>query len=124
MRQTSVDAYNTIKENGLLSAKRWRVYSILFNNGPLIGSEVARIYFQLYGKTAASETIRNRLTELRNSGVVTEMGKALDRNTGMTVILWEVTKNLPINFEKPKVEKCKFCKGTGFIKTQQARMDV
>lgn len=105
VRETSIKSYNTIKDNGLLSEKRWRVYDIVFNHGPLIGSKAAFIYKGKYGFGSNSETIRNRLTELRNMGVVREVGKALDQDTGMTVILWDVTKSVPIKFDVPKKTK-------------------
>jgi DNA-binding Lrp family transcriptional regulator len=113
IRDTSVEAFNTIKANGLLSEKRERVYRILYTFGPLIGSEVSQKYTDLFGKTSASETIRNRLTELRDLGVVKEIGKQLDSKTGMKVILWDVTSSLPK--PKPKREKCQCCNGKGYI---------
>lgn len=122
IRETSAAAYETIKENGLLSEKRFRVYSILFHNGPLIGSEVARIYKELYGRTSNSETIRNRLTELRDSGAAFEAGRAIDKNTGMKVILWDVTSKLPVRPEKMRKEKCEHCDGKGFVESKQRRL--
>ena len=122
IRKTSIEAYHTIKENGLLSEKRQRVYEILFNHGPLIGAEVAEIYKRKFGRTAASETIRNRLTELRNAGVVSEVGRSIDSNTAMKVILWDVTDKLPIKPGKTKITKCEHCDEKGFIKSTQGEL--
>jgi hypothetical protein len=104
IRDTSIEAYKAITENGMLSDRRWRVYDILFHNGPLIGARVAELYYFQYGRTSASETIRNRLTELRDMGVVRETGKTFDPNTGMTVIVWDVTSKLPVTFVKQKTK--------------------
>ncbi len=121
-RETSIQAFNTIKENGLLSERRWRVYEILFKHGPMIGSQVAEAYREIYGRTSNSETVRNRLTELRDMGCVAEMGKTIDEKTGMSVIQWDVTKRVPVKVDKSK-HKCPTCKGKGFLKSTQTRFD-
>lgn len=115
VRETSIEAFKIILENGLLSEKRQRVYEILYEHGPLIGAQVAELYKRKYGRTSASETIRNRITELRDLGVVKECGKSFDSNTGMKVILWDVTAGLP---KKQKEEKhpCPHCDGKGYLK--------
>jgi hypothetical protein len=113
IRETSLEAFHTIKENGLLSERRWRVYEIVFTFGPMIGSKVAEIYQANYGKTSASETIRNRLTELRDSGAIKEVGKTLDPKTGMKVLLWDVTSKLPEKIDRKKKTKCPWCHGSG-----------
>jgi hypothetical protein len=116
-RETSIEAFNKIKENGLLSEKRLRVYEILFNNGPLIGADVSKIYSAKFGMVSKSETVRNRLTELRNAGVVKEVGKSFDKHTGMKVILWDVTKHLPErpSLNKERKETCPYCGGAGTV---------
>lgn len=81
----------------------------------MIGASVSSIYRTMYGIRSASETIRNRLTELRNYGVIQEVGKAYDVHTGMLVILWDVTPNLP-NKIKPKEKiPCVSCDGLGYF---------
>lgn len=124
VRQTSIEAFNTIKEKGLLSEKRFRVYAILFEFGPLIGSEVSKIYKAGYGQGSNSETVRNRLTELRNLGCIKEVGFAIDPITGMNVIKWDVTARLPMKLDKPKKVKCPHCNGRGHIITQQTRFNL
>jgi hypothetical protein len=109
IRDTSIEAFNTIKENGLLSQNRQRVYSIIFKNGPLTGAQVAALFYSKYGRTSASETIRNRITELRNFGVVKEVGKTIDVNTAMKVLVWDVTSKLPIKLERKAKTKCQHC---------------
>ena len=112
IRETSIEAFNEIKNNGLLSERRQRVYEIIFKLGAMSGAQVANEYYKRYGRTSASETIRNRITELRDMGVVKEVGKMLDVNTGMSVIKWEITNKLPTKLKKKT--KCTHCKGTGF----------
>lgn len=105
IRNTSVDAYITIKNNGLLSAKRWIVYHILFEHGPLTGMEV-----------------RARLNELRALSVAEEQGVRVCSVTGMRVILWDVTQRLPVKFDTPNRHKCKSCGGKGYIETTQGKL--
>lgn len=121
VRETSIEAFRTIEENGLLSKRRLQVYKLLFDHGPATGAQVARAYNAAFGRTSASETIRNRITELRDMGCVKEVGIVLDEQTGMKVTLWDVTRNLPTKFEKSKRHKCPTCKGKGFLEEQQAK---
>jgi len=39
-RDTSIEAYRTIKANGLLSKRRLQVYEYLFNHGPATAKEI------------------------------------------------------------------------------------
>jgi len=117
VRQTSIDAYNAIKNNGLLSHRRWQVYDILFRLGPLTGREVFnKIENGFTTHTAA------RLTELRNLGCISEIGRRICSVTGMEVILWDVTDRLPLKLEKPKRHKCPYCDGRGYFEETQTKM--
>lgn len=100
MRQTSLDAYNKIKTNGLLSQRRFDVYEIIFVHGPLTGAAVADKFYADRKQITRSENVRNRITELRDMGVVKEVGFQTDTATGMRVILWDVTDNLPVKLRK------------------------
>lgn len=95
MRQTSVEAYNTIKENGLLSLRRWQIYDILFHHGPLTAGEIFD-----RGIGIVKGSVCARLTELRELGIVSEIGEKKWSSTGHTGILWDVTKGLPVTPEK------------------------
>lgn len=118
IRETSVEAYNKIKENGLLSKRRWQVYDVLFHNGPATAMELRN----RFPKGTVDSQIRARLNELRDLGVVHEKSERECRVTGMRVIEWEVTDRLPVKFDKPHREKCKTCNGKGYVETQQARL--
>ena len=120
-RETSREAYHKIKDQGLLSQKRWQVYDILFAIGPATGSQVASEYRKRYGRTSNSETVRNRLTELRDAEVVKEVGRTNDQHTGMSVLQWDVTSKLPIKLirnKKPK-QMCLICGGKGWVDERQ-----
>jgi hypothetical protein len=99
-RQTSLEAFNSIKNNGLLSERRMQVYESLFHNGPMSATEIWFKYFKNLNVTQNS--ITPRLSELKRTGVVTEIGIQQCNVTGMNVILWDVTNKLPIKLEKKK----------------------
>jgi len=101
-RDTSKEVYKQIKDNGLLAKRRLEVYEIIYKYGSMTGAEVSnmhKIQFGTVGSTV-SETVRNRITELRNMGVVRELGTTECPITHNTVILWDVTSNLPKNLPK------------------------
>ena len=120
-RRTSIDAYNTIKENGLLSQRRLQVYEFVFKNGPCTARQATKAMIR---QGLNSGSVSTRFSELRNVGVLEEVGETTDEETNQTVILWDVTDNLPIKFEKSKKRKCKYCKGTGIEPNNQARFDI
>lgn len=123
VRRTSIEAYNAIRDQGLLSKRRWEVYDILFKNGPLTANEA---FYKLYqgklGPVNAASNSAARFSELRDRGVIYEVRERTCRITGMTVIEWDVTDKLPLRFEKPKRYKCKHCGGKGYTEESQAKL--
>lgn len=113
VRDTSVAAYNEIKDSGLLSQRRWEVYQALYIYGPLTGSELFRemSYRQL---EPSNSNVTTRLGELRAMGVVTEIRERPCSVTGMTVIEWDVTSKLPTKLKKSTRTKCVWCDGKGW----------
>jgi hypothetical protein len=96
INQNSLDAFNHIKKNGLLSDKRLKVYQIFVHNpNGLTGSEVSDIYKKNYPSSQHSETIRNRITELRDMGVLDEVGNVPCKFTKRTVMKYKVNTNMP-----------------------------
>ena len=94
-RQTSIDCYNEIKEQGLLSKMRFEVYSALLSMGkPSTTREV-------YETMNVIKQEATRFTELRNLGVIYEVQNRKCTITGRTAIEWGLTNNLPINIKKP-----------------------
>ncbi len=121
IRQTSIEAYNTIKDNGLLSERRWQVYNVLFHHGPLTATQIAS---KIPGIKSASvgNNSHARLGELRQMGCVVETGYVECPLSGMTVIRWDVTDKVPVKFERPSRVKCTHCSGKGYIETQQTKL--
>ena len=95
VRRTSASAYASIIRNGLLSAQRWLVYKELYLNGPLTGKQVQDKVFVRNGVQAW-----RRLPELRELGVVEEVGEVRDTESGRVMILWDVTDGLPKDLPK------------------------
>ena len=95
VRRTSVETFEKIRSSGLLSERRFQVYGILFREGPITGGQVARRMQELHNVGGFSESVRNRLTELREFGCVEEVGETPCPVTGNRSILWDVTPDLP-----------------------------
>ena len=93
-RQTSIDCYNQIKEEGSLSKMRFRVYSALFAMGkPSTTREV-------YATMNVIKQEATRFTELRKLGVIYEVQNRTCNITGRTSIEWDLTDRLPVNVKK------------------------
>ena len=97
-RQTSIDCFSQIKEEGLLSKRRLQVYESIYNSAPCTASEVFK---EKNLKTNQS----GRFTELRDLGVIYEKGERICSITGRNVIEWDLTDRLPINIKKSNKTK-------------------
>jgi hypothetical protein len=97
-RDTSIMAYNQIRESGLLTKLRWQVYECLFQHGPLGQNE---LLIELGTPHFKKDSIKPRFAELEKFGVIREVGKRPCRITGREVIIWDVTSNLPQKNLKP-----------------------
>jgi len=108
IRQTSIDCYRQIEAEGLLSKRRWEIYNILYHHGPMSSNETFD-YSKLKGVDGYRHNANARMTELRDLGVVMEIGTKVCSKTGRTVIEWDVTDLLPKKLIKPtkkeRVEK-------------------
>ena len=111
-RETSFEAYRTIRDNGLLSVRRFEVYEILFYHGPLTAHEVVKIARKRY-PLANQTTFNARLSELKERGVVMNCGVKKNPVSGVDNLLWDVTAKLPIKLKKKKLVKCFMCNGKG-----------
>lgn len=120
IRQTSILAYNYIKENGLLSERRQQVYEALFEYGPCTASEL--FYKMRNLRNPSHSNVTTRLGELRDLGCVAELGRKICNITGREVIEWDVTAALPAKFDKVRRTKCKSCNGTGYQSSQQTKL--
>jgi hypothetical protein len=100
-RQTSIDCYNQIKQEGLLSKRRLEVYEALLSTAPCTSSEAIRNAKTTFGVFGVS----SRFTELRELGVIYERGEKQCSITGRNVIEWDLTDRLPVNIKKSNKTK-------------------
>ena len=100
-RQTSIDCYNEIRANGLLSKRRFEVYEALLSSAPCTSSEAIRNAKTTFGVFGVS----SRFTELRDLGVIHEVRTRECRVTGRNVIEWDLTDRLPVNIKNPNKTK-------------------
>ena len=105
VRDTSKEIYNKIVSNGLLSKKRLQIYDIIYNLGSMTGSQVAQIYKENYNASQHSESIRNRITELTQQGVVKEVKTGDCAITGKKVLWFDVTSKLPVKIQRQATKK-------------------
>lgn len=118
VRQTSISAYRTIEENGLLSKRRWQVYQYLYLHGPATARKTVKALTSEMGNVSLSfSSLAARFCELRRLGLIQEIGKVLDPDTGMLVLNYDVTDNLPKKIKKEKRIKCEHCNGKGYTLT-------
>jgi hypothetical protein len=101
-RQTSIDCYNKIKEQGLLSNMRFKVYEAILKKAPCTSGEAFAIMTTKENQISQS---RARFTELRELGVIYEKGEKQCSITGRNVIEWDLTDRLPINIKNPNKTK-------------------
>ena len=100
-RQTSIDCYNKIKSEGLLSKRRLEVYEALYTSAPCTSSEAIRNAKTTFGVFGVS----SRFTELRDLGVIYEKDVRACNITGRNVIEWDLTDKLPFNTKVPSKTK-------------------
>lgn len=98
MRQTSIDIYNQIEREGLLSKVRFLVYKEIFNHAPITGGEL----YHRHLRHIQQSTITPRLAELERQKVIKTVGERECAVTGVRCVVWDVTNNLPIKYEKPE----------------------
>lgn len=105
-RQTSIDCYNEIKKNGLLSKRRLQTLEVLMKIAPCTASEVQNSMDYNNG----GRDCMKRLSELRDRGVIYEVRNRECTVTKKNVIEWDLTDKLPgkvVNKKPTKKEKIK-----------------
>ena len=101
IQKTSVETYYAIKNSGLISDKRLKVFDIFWEHPDgLTGTQVSEIFKNKYPSSKHSETIRNRITELRNMGVIDEIGVVECDFTNRKVMKFAISNRLPVPLEK------------------------
>jgi hypothetical protein len=93
VRSTSMAAYDYLVTNEILPERRREVYELLYLHGPGTSAEI--IQHQLVGREIRALTqSRARFTELRDMGLIRELGEVTCRVTGHEAILWDVTERV------------------------------
>jgi hypothetical protein len=93
IRQTSIDCFNKINAQGLLSKRRFQTYKALIEIAPCTASELQKSMNYNDG----GRDCMKRLSELRNLGVIYEKKERKCKITGRNVIEWDLTDKLPLN---------------------------
>lgn len=107
MRQTSIDCFNQIKAEGLLSKLRLRTLNAMLYSAPCTAGEL-QSYIDKNGIKVKHAW--KLLSQLRDFGVVYEKTERKCNVTGRVVIEWDLTDNLPIkptitsNTKKQRIE--------------------
>jgi hypothetical protein len=101
-RQTSIDCYNEIKENKLLSKKRFEVFEAILKTAPCTSGEA---FATMTTKENQISQSRARFTELRELGVIYEKDVRKCRITNRNVIEWDLTGRLPKDVKLSKNNK-------------------
>lgn len=106
VQKTSIETYYAIKNSGVLSDKRMKVYDIFFEHPEgLTGTQVSNIFKKLHPTAQHSETIRNRITELRDMGVLSEVGLVECEYTNRQVMKFALNNSMPIPLPKKQTLK-------------------
>ena len=104
IRNTSVLAYNQIKEEGLLSKMRFYVYDLIFQHGPVNISQLIKISEGGGSGIINTGSISGRISELVDRGVIEEDYTGKCPLTGRQTIFWRITNSLPIELA-PTIER-------------------
>ena len=97
MRETSLEAYYKIKEQGLLSREQTEIYYILARSAsPMTSGEVFNIFVKNRPANSPLSQSRARFTALRNEGAIREAGTRKCNISGKRCIVWEITGELPV----------------------------
>ena len=97
-RRTSIQAYEFVQSSGAVGRQQRRIYNELYEHGPMTATEclaaIDQEMKQHIGKGLNWNT-RTRFGELRDKGLIEEVGERACKITHRNVILWDVTDNFP-----------------------------
>jgi hypothetical protein len=96
-RQTSIDCYNQIKAQGLLSKLRLATHYAMLHCSPCTAGELQSYIDK---NQIQVKHCWKLLSQLRDLGVVYEKNERKCNVTGRLVIEWDLTDKLPIKPEK------------------------
>lgn len=93
-RQTSIDCYNQIKAEGLLSKLRLRTLNAMLYSAPCTAGELQNYIDKNQIQVKHAWKL---LSQLRDLGVLYEKTERKCKITGRIVIEWDLTDKLPVN---------------------------
>jgi hypothetical protein len=102
LRQTSIDCYNQIKSEGLLSDLKLLTYHAMLHTAPCTAGELQKYIEKNEIKVKHSWKL---LSQLRDLGVIYERSVRICFVTGRNVIEWDLTDKLPLKEKAPVVTK-------------------
>lgn len=102
MRQTSINCYNQIKSEGLLSKLRLLTYHSMLHSAPCTAGELQEYIDKNQVRVKHAWKL---LSQLRDLGVIYERTERVCNITGRIVIEWDLTDRLPINSKAPTSTK-------------------
>jgi len=89
-RLTTLQAYHKLRDFGGLAAGRWHVFDLVWHRGPGTSAEILEEDIRTHPQRALTQS-RARFTELRDMGLIAELGIVTCRVTGNRAILYDVT---------------------------------
>ena len=101
-RQTSIDCFNQIKAEGLLSKLRLATHYAMLHSAPCTAGELQSYIDKNEIKVKHCWKL---LSQLRDLGVVYEKEERKCNVTGRVVIEWDLTDKLPIKSDKNALTK-------------------
>lgn len=105
VRHTSLEAYEEIKQNGLLGERQFQVYETLAKSWLEAGKALSQAEcWKLIEATVETDrpSITPRFAELEKKGLVEPCGERECAVTGKNVLVWKITNNLP----KDQIDEC------------------
>ncbi len=93
VRQTSRLAFEHLVASGALPNRRREVYAEIYKHGPGTSAEILRHRLEANPIEVLTQG-RARFTELRNAGLIEELGTVECTVTGRQAILWDVTSQV------------------------------
>ena len=101
-RETSIKAYREALASGLISNRRAEILKVIAEHGPITSMEVFKIIDDANPEklVKVGRYNRGRFSELRDMGVIAEVGVRKDKITGFEVTVYDMTGRLPVKLEK------------------------
>ncbi len=93
---TSIQTYHAIRDNGLLSNLRFKVYDYLYSHPRSTISECCHFL------EGSHHNLSPRFAELKRLGVILEDGTRFCAVTGRECIAWATTDQLPVKLDPVK----------------------